>query len=241
METPFEKPPIERGFYTPERKVTIKGIPSVITDPHAEVLPLWLEYQGKPALLVHIDHHADMDSGAPTLEQARHEWTWEIIDTPRKYAQKCLSVANFTAVAVHSGKVGVVYWYDPREGSVKSYGGRVSDNNMFFNQPTTTVNNRGRIMWRSDTSHPIHEDISLTQTLHDIASSSVPIILDIDLDAFLCIKDPVGQDPNIMFERLKATADFIKSFKRKPVIITIARSQTPTLWAPPIRLTIYKN
>lgn len=70
------QPTIEqKGYYAPERRLEIRNIQSAIVDPHAEVLPLWMGIKNGPALLIRVDSHADMDSGAPTFEQAKQEYT----------------------------------------------------------------------------------------------------------------------------------------------------------------------
>lgn len=229
----------KKGYYLPERRIEIKSIPTVIADPHAEVLPLWMEIQNGPALLIHIDNHADMGSGAPTLEQAKKEYAYANIQNYTDYARTCLSVIRFICVAIHEKKVGSVYWYDPRENYVKSYG-RVQ-NGSFLNQPITTVNKEGRIEWNSASNEPPSESIQIQEVQRDIASFNGPIIIDIDLDSFLCTKDPVGQNPDVMFERLGKFREFIKSLGRKPTIISIARSQTPTLWTPPEKVDKIQN
>ena len=78
------------GYYTPERRMEINSIPTVIVDSHAEVLPFWMEIENGPALLLHIDHHADMDSGAPTFKQAKLEYAYADIRNYPDYAQPSL-------------------------------------------------------------------------------------------------------------------------------------------------------
>jgi len=68
--------PERRGFYTPAEWTKINGITAIIADPHPEVLPLWCKINNPPAILVHIDDHADMSPGAPTLEQAKREYAY---------------------------------------------------------------------------------------------------------------------------------------------------------------------
>ncbi|MBD3250117.1 MAG: hypothetical protein GF381_00915 [Candidatus Pacebacteria bacterium] len=173
-----------------------------------------------------------MDSGAPTFDQAKKEYAYANIQGYCDYAKECVSVAGFIGFAIHEKKVGNVFWYDPRNTYVTAYG-RVK-NGVFVDAPTTTINNRGRIEWEDSEEGKLQsESISTEEALQDIASFDGPIILDIDLDAFLCTKDPVGQSPDIMLDRLDRFKKLIKSLSKKPTIISIARSQTPSLWTPP--------
>jgi hypothetical protein len=231
FENTYRTDPEKMGFYIPERRMEIYEIPTIITDPHAEVLPLWMEISDGPALLLHIDHHADMDKGAPTFEQAKKEYAYAKIENYRDYAKNCVSVAGFIGFAIHEKKVGSVFWFDPRSKNVTAYG-RVKEG-VFINAPATKINDKGRIEWDAEKNEPISESITAEDALQDMTSFDGPIILDVDLDAFLCTKDPVGQNPDIMLERLDKFQRLIESFGKKPTIISIARSQTPSLWTPP--------
>ena len=222
------------GFFIPPREIEIQSIPTIIVDPHNEALPFWMKNQGNSVLLIHIDNHPDMHYGAQTFKQAKKITTWRQINDISDYARNYLNVGNFIAAAVNQDKVGGIYWYDPRKDYVKAYGRAKKDG--FDNQPATVVNAEGRIRWKNGGMEPLQENISLKLALEDNQKFNGSIILDIDLDAFLCTKDPVGQNPDILFERLEKTKTFIKLLNKKPDIISIARSQTPTLWTPSDRV-----
>lgn len=124
-----------------------------------------------------------------------------------------------------------MFWYDPRNDFVTAFG-RVQEGEI-KGAPTTKINERGRIEWDSINRRPASDRISIEDTQSDLRQFNGPIILDIDLDSILCITDPVGQNPNTMYERLDRVRSFIELLGIKPEIISIARSQTPSLWTPP--------
>jgi len=218
------------GYYTPPRSFKIAGIDSLVVDPHNEVLPHWYKTPNPPAVLVHIDKHPDMDTiNTTTFETVKKEWSWESIDSISKYAKHCISVSDFISVAIHYGLVGVVYYFDPREDNIKAYG-RVM-NGELVNRPKTKENDSGMIKWNPETTSPIPQSISIIQSIEDLSKCKYPIILDIDLDAYLCTKDLNGQDPSVAKIRFQNVEDVISKLP-KPTIITLARSQSPTLWCP---------
>lgn len=226
------------GYYIPPRRVVIAGMESLIADPHNEVLPHWYKVANPPAVVVHIDNHSDMGASAPTFKIARKEWTWENIDSREKYAKHCLSVENFIAVAIHDGLVGVVYHFDLREDIVHAYG-RIRDGKL-LNQPRVKIDNKGRMKWDSKGVSLTPEDIMINQFFQDLKDGNYPTILDIDLDAYLCTKDPVGQDPSVYQARFKKVQDLLSRLP-KPKLITLARSQTTTLWCPPDKVNQFER
>lgn len=204
-------------------------------DAHNLALPFWLEASrennGKPSLLVHIDAHNDMESNALTLEEARIRYPMlalEDYNSPQ-YVKHCLNTASHTIVGCFRGAIGSVVWFDPRKNVAVVYG---SFGTVGTNDPPQTSANR-LIYWEFDlrkTSllEPVDE------TLAKIQKCKFPIVLDIDLDALLCIYDPVGQKRNqAVTDRLKFVDNLLRFVPRENIrAITVARSQTPRRWVP---------
>jgi hypothetical protein len=220
------------GRYTRPRMESIAGIETLIVDPHNEVLPHWYK-AGESAVLIHVDKHADMRSNALTLEAAKRQWAWDNINSREKYARECLTIANFTSVAVNDGIVSLVYHIDPRHNAVHAYG-RVQGKKLRFN-PTTYIDKEGRIRWDCEDSSPIPEEISNEELTEDIVGSQYPLILNLDLDAFLCFDDQVDQPASVCANRMRIVMEILRGLPR-PNVITIARSQTPSLWCPSERV-----
>lgn len=206
-----------------------------LVDAHNLVLPFWLEASrnnnGKPSLLVHIDAHNDMESNAPTLEEARIRYPMlalEDYDSPQ-YVEHCLSTASHTIVGCFRGAIGSVVWFDPRKNEAVVYG---SFGKVGTNEPPQTSANR-LIYWEFDKRktrllEPVDE------TLAKIQKCEFPIILDIDLDALLCIGDPEEQNSNqALADRLEFVDNLLRFVPRKNIrTITVACSLTPRRWVP---------
>src|SRR5947209_2329275 len=103
---------IKRELFSWGDVITRLGeIPAIIVDPNNLVLPSWIRHASSPAAVIHIDHHKDMDSGAPTRESLSQNG--EPVDLNR-YAE-AISVAGFISAGIFYNAVGAIYWYDPRK------------------------------------------------------------------------------------------------------------------------------
>lgn len=216
-----------KNKYTHPKEIRIQSIPTVIVDPHNEVLPFWMGAADRQALLLmHIDYHDDMFS-ASEFVQPKFKWLRDV--QIKRYAKKT-HCGSFILPAINLGAVKEVYWYMPQKDQLKT----PKDNS------TTVID--GQIVWKNGKigyhydkvgySYPNLNDVQLAQAPVNIRNSDLPIILDIDLDAFLCTDEAsIGSQDDVLI-RLERAREFISSVGKKPAIITIARSQTPVAYVP---------
>lgn len=233
----------EKGVHTEKKRLEIKSIPATIVDSHNEALNLWMDTVISPALLLHIDKHDDMQEHAKTFARAKEDtekyriWL-EGINSYEDYVKLWTNCSNFISVAVHEKKVDCVYWFDPRKNSFTAYGS--IDNGIVLTGLKTFVEHDDQIIrWNTSNGSnlPPSREISLPYAQQDISKFKRPVILDIDLDAFLCASDPSrqrnDQTLSVALERLKKTENILGSIGHKPTAISIARSQTRNAYVPP--------
>lgn len=210
---------LEQGIYTPPERFTIAGIDSLLVDPHNEAIPLWYELN-KPAVLVHVDEHHDMDAGSMSFRMAKRWFTDAKIETIEDYAKKCLRISDFISVAIHDRKVVVVYHVNPRTGKIRTYG-RICKNNP-VNPPRTEAYNQG-VHWPVGSFSRV-EEITIRCLVEDLDGIKYPLLLDTDLDGIHCSKE---DDVNTPFQPRISYLRTILELIPVPNKITISRSQTP--------------
>lgn len=220
----------EAGTYTPAEHINIGEIPVVVVDPHNEVFSFWAEHVKEPAVLLHIDNHPDMSTGAYTTETVANgsgSVGWE------EYAKNHLAIGNFISAGVHYGFISSVLWVDPRAGEVSRYG-RVSSESQ---APLLTREQGGRIRWKTDSGlSALFEKTTTSEVINELGDAQNPLMLDIDLDAIECIRDSVPDlSGEISRVRINRLTRLLSSLPR-PLGITIARSQTPRVYTPPSRV-----
>ncbi len=242
-------PYIKEGVYTPPREVKIGTVPGVIVDPHNEVFNYWEKFlHGKKATLMHVDAHADMQANIPPIEATIVSSGQSLMDV---YSQRVLTIQSFIAAGVHHGMIGSIYGYNPRREEVDFYG-----------PDFQTEVRDGEIQWAGEAGDGF-SPVPTPLSLHEVAAQveeSRPLLLDIDLDAFACITDPkyVHRDDqrrtldNANSSRKDQEYDYqiemhfervlrLLSTMPKPIGISIARSQTPYVYAPSERVDMIES
>ena len=219
-----------KGIYTSPRRIDICGIDTLIVDPHNEALFQWFKVK-RGGILVHVDDHSDMNDQAPLPP--------ENFDRLTEYIADELSISDFIATAVHLGVIDTVYHLIPKARKIHAYGQcKMNRNGEMIREVRTRLDNSNNIVWDTGSYEWKSlgcESITVEQFLTEVNLCRKPMVGDIDLDAYLgftgcCFywEKPPTQEPRIAW-----TMDVLRKMK-KPDVITIARSQTPTAYAPPI-------
>jgi hypothetical protein len=234
----FSLEPERYKRYSYPRLTHIAEIPTIIVDPHNEVLPFWYSKGSPPATVIHIDRHPDTRDKPASLESLQEQPYMDAV----LYAKYFQSEGTFMLPAIFYDLVSHVYWINPKENDVVQFGkGRRQNNNL----KSLVEEADGKLFWDVHyyPRHPPAETLSFEQMASDIDPDK-PLILDIDLDAFECIED---SDFHLKYLLSLGTYSFLrKSFgisKRfevlsqlkqlpRPERITIARSQTPIRYTP---------
>jgi hypothetical protein len=219
--------------------------PRHIVDGHNQALFYWAQAGIKDALLVHIDRHPDTVSGAPTLDAARIlDPTLPSSPLNYPYVSTSLTVGNFLVAACQEKIVGPMVWLDPLRPSIHIFG---QDAYGRLIPPRTKIVD-GKIEWvdrkeidgEGFTIHTLHGEVeSKAMAIHKIQEDSRDIILDIDLDALLCVHDPeIFNTENVIGVKKKQMRALISALQKKRIkVVTIATSQTPSTWTPPEKVS----
>ena len=191
----------------PGRKLLTKGISTSVVSDHNEVFHYWQTSGIKNSVLFHVDGHSDLGSGAP------------ILDYPAQYYYVDLSIGNFICPAVYTGIVNSIYWLNPHSNRLMYY----PTSNIKVNEQDTYYKN---LFLRWD----IARDITNFGTEKESVNLPEGYILDIDLDAFCCCKRVEGvltkENHSENWEgRLEGFLSFLTNVKRRPGLISIARSE----------------
>ncbi|OIO64724.1 hypothetical protein AUJ68_05075 [Candidatus Woesearchaeota archaeon CG1_02_57_44] len=207
--------------------VQLGGVPTVVVDQHHHAYPHLHFLERKPALLLHIDHHDDMTAPlTPTIEQLASEAHPHDLMT---YTATSLGMGSFLCPAFHYGLVGGLYHWDPREESVTCYGRPAAA--LFVGAPQTT-DQGGRLRWQGDDGTPGYRppsvETGLVATVAELAAYRGPLVVDIDLDAFVDATDPDYDPsfpgvPDAATYRLQVCTELLQHAPR-PDLITIAES-----------------
>lgn len=229
------------GIYTAPREIRIAGIDAVVVDPHNEVFPYWAEFSGgEQAAVIHVDEHPDMEAVAVMgLEQ---------LDGDLSEYAKQMGCASFIPAAIYYGLVGAAFHFNPDYDRIDAYGR--FRGNRFVGTPSLVLR-EGRIRFDANSAEPTA--ISPRKLKNELKGFRGKLILDIDLDAFVSVEDynalsaltgnkAPGYDYALtlisaisQMGRLRLR-DVSKLLEGIPVpgLITIARSQTPQLYALPL-------
>jgi hypothetical protein len=140
------------GSYTPSVTTNVSGINTMVVDPHNEVVLQWykVKNEGKPAVLIHVDAHDDMDDGAQAFDVNNKE----NIFSKEFHVRNNLNIANFISFAVNQKLVNVAYHVNLRYENIDSYGHVIGDKIMKGLE--TEVKDNGRIIWSSLFNPPIY-------------------------------------------------------------------------------------
>jgi len=232
----FSCEPNEFKNYSYPRNETISEIPTIIVDPHNEVLPFWYLKESPPATLVHIDKHADTIDETLSLEYLEKKGIVDIVT----YSKHFQNPGAFISAAIFYKLIDSAYWINLREDKVVKLG---RWHNPDITQLVTEVN--GKLVW--DVNYLPREPPGIEITFEEMIRNfpkDKPLILDIDLDAFECIED---KDYKLrkyksrgLYTLLKKSRGISKRFEifesliqlPRPERITIARSQTPVTYTP---------
>lgn len=205
------------------RELEIHGVPVVIVDPHNEAFYYWAQardWQVEAPTLIHIDAHSDTASADEKLfsdyfktsfRKASPEDCW-------RYTQE-LNIAQFIEPAAQYRVIKpTMFWYDA--GQPKPLQGYRHDR-------------RGREM-----THLWDETEERGWYKASYLLEKAPVIWDIDLDAFsLAVpgSSAVRTRPEYTQGFFRCTEAFFGKCA-KPVLVTIAESQTPETYVPPSQL-----
>ena len=204
---------------------SIGGILTAVTNDHDNNFGYWRGLGMEKATLFHIDAHPDMSSGAKyngplTLGNCSD-----------------FGIANFICPAVYHDIVDSIYWLNPHShlrrlqdlGTVRSEFGRKKLKAQIEEKQTGLP----VYAWVTDTHH---ESMDLVYGYGKIITpqkiyhpANLPLIMDIDLDAFCCHKGvyyaPISYNGTFCFEqRVEDAINVLRTLPR-PDLITITRSQ----------------
>lgn len=229
------EPPESRNYAYP-RMEKIAGIPTVIVDPHNEVLPFWYMKGKAPGTLIHIDNHPDTTDFTMSLEYLEEKGIVDMV----VYSKYFQTVGSFISAAVFYGLVESVYWINPREDLIVKLGRR---HNPDITKLVTQAD--GRLVWDVNYHPRLPPGLEITfEKMAEEIPNNKPIILDIDLDAFECVEDKdyklrkcLSLGTYNLLRKSKGVSKRFKVFNRlerlpKPSRITVARSQTPIRYTP---------
>ena len=204
-------------------------IKTALVDDHHEAFYWWWDSKLKGATLFHVDGHDDMSEAVVDYK----------IKSAEDYAQ--LNIANFICPAVNHGIISSIYWFNPHSEKRLQYLGK----------PITSFSERDGILEEQDYAHygwGFFEEKRIWQRNGELMAadkinvpSDLPLILDIDLDAFCCHRNSsIGRSEKYEgvfgFEnRVDQTIEVLTRLPR-PNLITIAHSQgdeTNRCYVPP--------
>ena len=226
--TGFELPSHLSSSERQPRYTMVHGVPIVIVDPHNEVFYFWALARrnlDEPAMLMHTDDHSDTaPTGLPFFEEyagkkigeASSEQLWD-------YTQR-LTISDFIEAAVVADLIQPdVVWFNPRS---EYYQGQL-------------VQYRHQAPDRYALEKVGEENIQRGQRPKNPFLNSSPAIWDIDLDQFSGCHPRFPEVPFYgrmkVDEHVQRTTDFLRHCAR-PVLVTIAESQTPHMYCPPVDL-----
>lgn len=196
-----------------------EGIKTALVNDHHEAFYWWWKFNLRNATLFHVDAHDDMRSANVDFK----------LRSAEDYAQ--LNIANFICPAIYHGIVSSIYWLNPHAEERKL---------QYFRKPTSNFSEREVILreqnykygWGSDEDEERIKD----SVWEDVPTADVsiprdlPLILDIDLDAFCCHRNKTfgkekEYDGVLSFEKRIDEAVKVLARLSKPDLITIASSQ----------------
>ncbi|MFC1682051.1 hypothetical protein ACFL0X_00350 [Nanoarchaeota archaeon] len=202
----------ERVTYSAPEEMLINDVPTTIVDPHNEAFFYWaMAYRKRcerglePTRLIHVDRHADNYERDINVEGGIKGCS------PKKLWEivREFRIAELIEPALKYGIIQEGHiWYNP------------------WPHP-----DRERIHIRST---KLNERDHPTKRLIDFQDDESPIWLDIDLDAFDCIKfgQSLTYSSGTIKSRIAITRDFLLQMPR-PDLITIALSQIPVTYVNP--------
>jgi len=110
-------------------ELSVRGIRTVIIDPHNEILPFWFrEALNRRCRLiaVRIDAHHDMFQCCPALPSregwGRFEFMERLLPALQEYSRHSLNEGNFTCPAFHYDVLGALYHFHPGKNRIDAYG-----------------------------------------------------------------------------------------------------------------------
>ncbi len=199
----------------------IGGIKTALVDDHHEAFYWWWKSKLRNATLFHVDGHDDLCEAH--------------VDDPLKSARDYnqLNIANFICPAVNHQIVSDIYWLNPHSEEKRL---------LFYEKPKTFFSKRDVILndrnYKYGWAYLDNEKIKGTKkaegkviSLEKIfISPHLPLIVDIDLDAFCCHRNStLGKSESYegalgFEERIDQSVHVLAQLPR-PDLITIASSQ----------------
>jgi|SRR3989344_892063 len=197
----------------------IGEIKTALVNDHHEAFYWWWKSKLQNVTLFHVDAHDDMRTANVDFK----------LKAAEDYTQ--LKIANFICPAVHHKIISSIYWLNPHAEERRL---------QYFRKPASHFSEREVILreqnynygWGPDQDEErirdsVWENILMTKVS---VPSDLPLILDIDLDAFCCHRNQTfgkeqQYDGVLDFEqRIDETIKTLSSLP-KPDLITIASSQ----------------
>jgi len=226
--------------YTYPRHLTIGGIDTIIVDPHNEAFPFWYLKNKPSATLIHIDKHSDTLDGSRSLEYLEKQKETFGKVCPVAYSKYYNTHGSFISTAIFYELISDVFWICPQKNKIL----RLGDPGDSTLKKWVTESD-GRIIWNVDYKprQPPGYTVSENQMILEM-DPTLPLILDIDLDAFESRGDTNHLLKTVFsfgtYSLLSKPLGVSKRFKvfdtltkmPRPQRITIARSQTPICYAP---------
>jgi hypothetical protein len=225
--------------YSFPRLTDIAGIPTVIVDPHNEVLPFWY-FKDASATVVHFDKHPDTIEGNPTLESLENEKRMSIVDYTINYHQH----SSFVSTAIFYEVISDFYYVDLR---IKKVTKLRSRNKSQKSLRSLVKEDNGFIVWNHEllSRSPPAINMSVKQMISEINRSSNPLVVDTDLDVIESRGDIAylmknlftlghygsSTRPWFLESRYRRFESILRPL-RKPDRITIAKSLTPICYTP---------
>lgn len=162
--------------------------------------------------LLHIDEHSDM--GAPQLNSSIHHLNGDLSQI-KKFTYRELSIATFIVPAIHERLFNKVYWIKQRHNSKSRYRGSTLYTRSVDNAGKKIIAGRLSVLKEFQNEYNcLQEEIVPFQfykrQINEL-SQLHNVLLDIDLDYFSCIQDPLKNKVSI-----EVTKEEYESFVSTP-------------------------
>ncbi|MFA7707345.1 MAG: UPF0489 family protein [Candidatus Pacearchaeota archaeon] len=204
------------NFSNQKGLLSIKTIPLAITEEHHKVLAYWRTSKIIDADLLHIDAHHDMNDNFSLNKND-------------------LTIANFICPAFYEKIISSVYWINPQseEKRIQDFGSRYDKDRLCLDIYVDDYHKKVR--WRNINQRIFKSESPKPKKIQEqelILKLNSPVILDIDLDAFCCHRNALGDKAIYNYElRISQTCELLNKLK-KPSLITITRSQGKDCYVP---------
>ncbi|WP_440132732.1 UPF0489 family protein [Chitinophaga sancti] len=186
-----------------------------IVEEHHEAYLVWKHAQHRMKrtgnILVHIDEHSDM--GIPFLNMPVPGATVDSAEVA-DFTYNELGIATFIIPAIYEGIFKDIYWIKQRHGQTNRLAHKMYVRSQ-NNKGTFLAGGQEAVLNRYDDQAKTKSTSAMRYRFYKQHISDIkhfgPVVLDIDLDYFSCIQNPLQQEL-----RVEITAEEYASFMRTP-------------------------